>query len=85
MDLTCLGTPINIIKDWTDKHKSTPNVWVYRGQLDWPQKQMTQLLPKQLQASKCIGKEVATKYFPPEDLKLNLFSLGFPNYLQIGV
>ena len=31
--------------------------------------------------SKCIGKEVATKYFLPGDLKLNLFLLGFPNYL----
>ena len=31
--------------------------------------------------SKCIGKEVATKYFLPGDLKLNLSLLGFPNYL----
>ena len=31
--------------------------------------------------AKCIGKEVATKYFLPGDLKLNLFWLGFPNYL----
>ena len=31
--------------------------------------------------SKCICKEVATKYFLPGDLKLNLFLLGFPNYL----
>ena len=26
------------------------------------------------------GKEVATKYFLPGHLKLNLFWLGFPNY-----
>ena len=32
--------------------------------------------------SKCIGKEVATKYFLPGDLKLNLFWLGFPDYLD---
>ena len=32
-------------------------------------------------ASKCIGKEVAKKYFLPRDLKLNLFWLAFPNYL----
>ena len=31
------------------------------------------------------GKEVATKYFLPVDLKLNLFWLGFPNYISIGV
>ena len=35
--------------------------------------------------SKCIGKEVAIKYFLPEELKLNLFWLGFPNYLPVGV
>ena len=32
-------------------------------------------------SSKCIGKEVTTKYFLPGDLKLNLSWLGFPNYL----
>ena len=36
---------------------------------------------RQLKPWKCIGKEVATKYFLPGDLKLNLFLLGFPNYL----
>ena len=30
-------------------------------------------------ASKCICKEVATKYFLPRDSKLNIFWLGFPN------
>ena len=34
-----------------------------------------------MKPSRCIGKEVATKYFLPRDLKLNLFWLGFPNYL----
>ena len=34
-----------------------------------------------LSSSNCKGKEVATKYFLPGDLKLNLFLLGFPKYL----
>ena len=34
-----------------------------------------------IESSKYIGKEVSTKYFLLGDLKLNLFWLGFPNYL----
>ena len=50
--------------------------------LTW--RQITGVFPREgiareMNASKCIGKEVATKYFLPGDLKLNLFLLGFQN------